>query len=96
MTAKVICPHRDAPCRRGCQLGTFCRIGPSREACEAAMHLADAADLPDGAYWMMVHDLLGMEYGDLWPVLEKHGLVEAVTVPVAAPVADSDSDGTDP
>ena len=37
MTAKVICPHRDAPCRRGCQLGTFCRIGPSREACEAAI-----------------------------------------------------------
>lgn len=29
-----------------------------------AMELADAMDLPDGAFWAMSHELAGLEYGD--------------------------------
>lgn len=29
-------------------------------------------DLPDGAYWAMVHEIAGAEYGDCWEELESH------------------------
>lgn len=31
----------------------------------AAMEMVDD-DLPDGAFWAMVHELAGAEYGDAW------------------------------
>mgnify|MGYP000896332263 CR=1 FL=1 len=35
-----------------------------RPSFREAMEMADAMDLPDGAYWAMAHDLAGLEYGD--------------------------------
>lgn len=29
-----------------------------------AMDLAEAMDLPDGAFWAMSHELAGLDYGD--------------------------------
>lgn len=34
----------------------------------AAMELVPD-DLPDGAYWAMVHEIVGLEYGDGFAVL---------------------------
>lgn len=31
-------------------------------------------DLPDGAYWAMCHEKLGLEYGDLFPLIDDLGL----------------------
>jgi hypothetical protein len=28
-----------------------------------------AIDLPDGAYWSMVHEILGVDYGEIFPIL---------------------------
>ena len=35
------------------------------------MHIKDAMslvddDMPDGAYWAMVHEMAGAEYGEAW------------------------------
>ena len=40
-----------------------------------AMELVDD-DLPDGAYWAMVHEILGVEYGDIFPLLAEENSVE--------------------
>lgn len=29
----------------------------------------DALDLPDGAHWALVHERLGMDYGDVFPII---------------------------
>jgi hypothetical protein len=34
------------------------------------MDEVDELDLPDGAHWGVVHDRMGMEYGDVFPILE--------------------------
>lgn len=39
---------------------------PTKEQVKEAMQDAEEMDLPDGAYWAMVHDLLGLEYGDVF------------------------------
>ena len=31
-----------------------------KDACD----IADAMDLPDGAYWAIAHEMAGLEYGD--------------------------------
>ena len=35
----------------------------------AALELADSMNLSDGAYWCYVHETLGMDYGDIFPIL---------------------------
>ena len=42
--------------------------GLTIEEIRDAMAQADN-DLPDGAYWAMVHDILGVEYGEVFPIL---------------------------
>lgn len=37
---------------------------------KAAMELVDDG-LPDGAYWAMVHDIAGAEYGECWDELQQ-------------------------
>lgn len=39
---------------------------PSKERVRDVMQEVDAMDLPDGAHWAMVHDKLGLEYGDVF------------------------------
>ena len=38
----------------------------TKEDVRDAMATADSMDLPDGAYWFMVHDILDLEYGDVF------------------------------
>ena len=38
----------------------------TKEDVRDAMETADGMNLPDGAYWLMVHDLLDLEYGDVF------------------------------
>lgn len=38
--------------------------GPTREEVKAVMDEVDALDLPEGAHWMMVHESLGLAYGN--------------------------------
>lgn len=35
----------------------------------------DEMDLPDGAHWAMVHEKLGLEYGDVFPLMEDLGML---------------------
>lgn len=34
-----------------------------------AIECADALDLPDGAYWALVHEMAGLEYGDAFQII---------------------------
>jgi len=45
---------------------------PTREQVAAAMEAAEAYDLEDGAYWQLVHDILGIEYGDVFEIIRRH------------------------
>ena len=49
---------------------------PTKEQVEEAIEEADALDLPDGAYWMIIHERLGLEYGDLFPLMDEYGLLD--------------------
>lgn len=46
------------------------------EKIRAAMEEVDD-DLPDGAYWAMVHEILGVEYGEIFPLLAEDQGVES-------------------
>lgn len=39
---------------------------PTKEEVRQVMDDVDALDLPDGAHWMLVHERLGLEYGDVF------------------------------
>lgn len=39
---------------------------PSRAEVKRVMDEVDGLDLPDGAHWAMVHERLGLEYGDVF------------------------------
>lgn len=39
---------------------------PSKEQVKAVIDDVDALDLPDGAHWAMIHERLGLEYGDVF------------------------------
>lgn len=43
---------------------------PTKERIKEVMDEVDELDLPDGAHWMLIHEKLGLEYGDLFPMLE--------------------------
>ena len=42
---------------------------PNKHEVKVALEIASEADLPDGAYWQMVHDILELEYGDVFPII---------------------------
>lgn len=44
---------------------------PSKERIKEVMDEVDAMDLNDFAHWMVCHEKLGLEYGDLFPLLRK-------------------------
>lgn len=52
---------------------------PTKEEVQTALDIATDADLPDGAYWAMVHDQLGLEYGDVFPLILEYGLDDEET-----------------
>ena len=39
---------------------------PTKDQVKAVMDDVDEMDLPDGAHWAMVHERLGLEYGDVF------------------------------
>lgn len=39
---------------------------PSKERVRDVMNEVDALDLSDGAHWALIHDRLGLEYGDVF------------------------------
>lgn len=39
---------------------------PSKQEVKAAIEDVDALDLPEGAHWLMIHERLGLEYGDVF------------------------------
>ncbi len=39
---------------------------PTKEQVKDVMDEVDALDLPDGAHWAMVHERLGLDYGDVF------------------------------
>ncbi len=39
---------------------------PSKEEVKAIMDEVEEFDLPDGAHWAMIHDRLGLKYGDVF------------------------------
>lgn len=39
---------------------------PSKEQVKAVIEDVEALDLPDGAHWAMIHDRLGLKYGDVF------------------------------
>lgn len=41
----------------------------TKERVKEVMEEVDALDLPDGAHWAMVHERLGMDYGDVFDVI---------------------------
>jgi hypothetical protein len=49
---------------------------PTKEEVQQVLEEVEALDLPDGAYWMMCHEMLGLEYGDLFPLMDGYGLFD--------------------
>jgi hypothetical protein len=47
----------------------------TKDRIEAVLDEVEEMKLPDGAYWMMCHEKLGLEYGDLFPLMEEHGII---------------------
>lgn len=43
---------------------------PTKERVKEVMEEVEDMGLPEGAYWMMVHEQLGLEYGDVFEYIE--------------------------
>lgn len=41
----------------------------SKEMVKQVMDEVDDLDLPDGAHWALVHERLGLEYGDVFDII---------------------------
>jgi len=39
---------------------------PSKQEVKDVMEDVEELDLPDGAHWALIHDLLGLDYGDVF------------------------------
>lgn len=39
---------------------------PTKERVKQVMNAVDDLDLPDGAHWALIHERLGLEYGDVF------------------------------
>jgi hypothetical protein len=58
-------------------LMTYSRKGhkmtkPTAERIQEVLDECEELDLSDGAYWMLVHEKLNLEYGDVFPMLEEY------------------------
>lgn len=42
---------------------------PTKERVKEVMEEVDAMDLSDGAHWAMVHDQLGLDYGEVFDII---------------------------
>lgn len=42
---------------------------PSKEHVRAVLKGVDELDLSDGAHWALVHEKLGLDYGDVFDIL---------------------------
>jgi hypothetical protein len=42
---------------------------PSKETIRDVLEELEDLDLPDGAYWAMAHERLGLEYGDVFSMI---------------------------
>lgn len=45
------------------------RREPSKAEVRKVMQEIDEMDLPDGAHWALVHERLGLEYGDVFDII---------------------------
>lgn len=45
------------------------RAVPTKELVREVMWEVDDLDLPDGAHWALVHERLGLEYGDVFDII---------------------------
>jgi len=52
------------------------KTNPSKEQIQEVLDEVDAMDLPDGAHWMMCHEKLGLDYGDLFPLMEEYDMFD--------------------
>lgn len=41
----------------------------SKEQVKEVLEEVEELDLPDGAYWALVHERLGLEYGDVFDII---------------------------
>lgn len=44
---------------------------PSREQVRQVLEEVEALDLPDGAHWALVHERLGLEYGEVFDMISE-------------------------
>jgi len=44
---------------------------PDKQRVKDVMDEVAELDLPDGAHWMLIHERLGLRYGDLWDFWEE-------------------------
>lgn len=42
---------------------------PSKEQVKQVLDDVGALDLPDGAHWALIHERLGMEYGEVFNII---------------------------
>lgn len=47
---------------------------PSREEIEAVLNECNASGVSDDEYWQAVHEKLGLEPGELFPIMEREGI----------------------
>lgn len=44
----------------------------TKEEVKQVMDEVDELDLPDGAHWALVHERLGLEYGDVFDIIAEN------------------------
>lgn len=42
---------------------------PSKRTIRLVLNEVETLGLPDGAHWVMVHERLGLEYGEVFPLM---------------------------
>lgn len=52
--------------RRNGRRNTAPKVKPTKEEVKAVMEEVEELDLPEGAHWMLIHERLGLEYGDVF------------------------------
>lgn len=48
------------------------RRGPPLWLVRDVIEEVDELDLPDGAHWALIHEKLGLEYGDVFDIMAAH------------------------
>jgi hypothetical protein len=52
------------------------KMKPSKEDVQGAIQDVDALNLPEGAHWAYVHDVLNLEYGEVFDLLLEYNLID--------------------